>query len=298
MSEYPLRVVLDCDTKNEVDDQFAIAHALGLPPGTLDMRGVVSVHNTTAHGPASRDIYQEEAERVVALCESETPCVPGAEHPMEDRQTPVESEGLGLLVEEARRGPLTIIATGPATDVASLLLVAPELRENIRVVWLGGFGDEESYGRFNMGGELNGRADIASWRVLFGESMELLQVPGWSGPHKVLVEAASFAEELRMLGRSVADYLAEILLEWVTDYDGNIDPQGQKIIWDVACVSAVADPESVTVDRLAVPTLDAAGAHDFSRRGREIDIVADLNKERVLQSLMAALERHPTGKNS
>ena len=62
------RVVLDCDTANEVDDQFAIAYALGLPVGTLDVRGVISVHNTTAHGPGSRDMYQEEAERVVALC--------------------------------------------------------------------------------------------------------------------------------------------------------------------------------------------------------------------------------------
>ena len=63
----PIRAVLDCDTANEVDDQFAIAHALGLPEGALDVRGVVSVHNTIAHGPGSRDTYQE-AERVVGLC--------------------------------------------------------------------------------------------------------------------------------------------------------------------------------------------------------------------------------------
>jgi hypothetical protein len=44
----PTRVILDCDTANEVDDQFAIAHALGVPEGTLDVRGVISVHNTTA----------------------------------------------------------------------------------------------------------------------------------------------------------------------------------------------------------------------------------------------------------
>jgi hypothetical protein len=63
----PIRAVLDCDTANEVDDQFAIAHALGLPEGALDVRGVVSVHNTIAHGPGSRDTYQEEAERGAIL---------------------------------------------------------------------------------------------------------------------------------------------------------------------------------------------------------------------------------------
>src|SRR5215213_4665282 len=43
---HPTHVVLDCDTANEVDDQFAIANALGMPEGTLDVRGVISVHNT------------------------------------------------------------------------------------------------------------------------------------------------------------------------------------------------------------------------------------------------------------
>src|SRR5918997_4024014 len=105
----PTRVVIDCDTANEVDDQFAIAHALGVPEGTLDVRGVISVHNTTAHGPGSRDMYQEEAERVVALCGSDVPCIPGAEPPLESKEEPAPSAGLEFLVEEARQAPLTMI---------------------------------------------------------------------------------------------------------------------------------------------------------------------------------------------
>jgi inosine-uridine nucleoside N-ribohydrolase len=171
----PTRVILDCDTANEVDDQFAIANALGVPEGTLDVRGVISVHNTTAHGPDSRDMYQEEAERVVALCASDVPCIPGAERPMESRKEPVPSAGLEFLVEEARLSPLTVIATGPATDVASLFLAAPESWENVRVVWLGGFGDEASYKVWqNRMGELNGRADISAWRMLLEAPVDLL----------------------------------------------------------------------------------------------------------------------------
>src|SRR5919206_1118918 len=164
----PTRVVLDCDTANEIDDQFAIAHALGVSGDTLKVLGVISVHNTTAHGPGPRDMYQEEAERVVALCGSGVPCIPGAERPMESREDLVPSAGLEFLVEEARLGPLTILATGPATDAASLLLAAPETLDNVRVVWLGGFGDEVVYGNWlNRIGELNGRADIQAWRALF-----------------------------------------------------------------------------------------------------------------------------------
>lgn len=283
----PTRVVLDCDTANEVDDQFAIAHALGVPLAVL---GVISVHNTTAHGPGSRDMYQEEAERVVALCGSEVPCIPGAERPMESREDLVPSAGLEFLVEEARLGPLTIIATGPATDAASLLLAAPEVRENVRVVWLGGFGDEASY-RLNRMGELNGRADIAAWRTLFEEPVDLLHVPTWPAPAKILVDPASFGEELRAVGRPIASYLAEILELWDAEYG---DPPGsKKELWDLACVAAVGDPEALTVEPLAVPTLDAAGAHDFTQTGREVKMVSDLDERRVLANLMEALARLP-----
>jgi inosine-uridine nucleoside N-ribohydrolase len=286
------RVVLDCDTANEVDDQFAIAHALG--EETLAVLGVISVHNTTAHGPGSRDMYQEEAERVVALCGSDVPCVPGAERPMESREDLVPSAGLEFLVEEARRGPLTILATGPATDVASLSLAAPESRENVRVVWLGGFGDEANYRVWqNRMGELNGRADIAAWRTLLEEPVDLLQIPTWPAPAKILVDPTSFGEGLRTLGLPVASYLAEILELWVAEYG---PPEGRKELWDLACVAAVADPEAVTVESLAAPTLDAAGAHDFTQTGREVDIVSDLDERRILSALMEALARHPAGK--
>lgn len=287
-----ISVVLDCDTANEVDDQFAIAYALGLPSETLDVRGVVSCHNTTAHGPASRDKYQEEAERVVALCGGSAPCIPGAARPMEDRRTPVRSEGLDFLMEETRRDPLTVISTGPATDVASLFLVAPEVMSKVRVIWLGGFGDNESYRRFKFG-ELNGRADIAAWKVLLEGQVDLLQVPGWPGPSKVVVEAGPYAEELRALGRPATDYLAEILVRWVEGYEGDLDSSGEKILWDVSCVAAVADPGAVRVEILAAPTLDAAGAHDFSRRGRTVDALVDVDAPGVLKGLREALLRLP-----
>jgi purine nucleosidase len=289
------RVVLDCDTANEVDDQFAIAHALGLPEGTLDVQGVISVHNTTAHGPGSRDMYQEEAERVVALCASDVPCIAGAERPMESMEEPVPSAGLEFLVEAARLSPLTIIATGPATDVASLLLAAPESRENVRVVWLGGFGDEASYRVWqNRIGELNGRADISAWRTLLEAPVDLLHIPTWPAPAKILVDPTSFGEELRALGRPVASYLAEILQLWTAEHGGQLG--GGKELWDLACVAAVADPGGITSGHLAVPTMYAAGAHDFTQPGREVEVVWDLDERRVLAGLMEALAHHPAGK--
>ena len=293
MQERPLRVILDCDTANEIDDQFAIAYALGSP--ALDVRGIVSVHNTFIHGARSVAIYHAEAERVVGLCGKRcaVPCLFGASGPMEDRRTPVPSEGLDFLIAEARQGPLTIIATGPITDIASLLLAAPEMCERIHVVWLGGFPDAATFRRWRFG-ELNGRADIAAWRVLLDQPVALLQLPGWPGVVKLGVDVDDYAAELRALGRPIANYLAEILVAWMASHQEIGRGDGKKVIWDIANVAAVINPACVTVTPLPRPTLDAAGAHDFDGPGEPVDVVTDVDARWVFDDLRAALLRHPT----
>ena len=294
MSTAPLRVILDCDTANEIDDQFAIAYALGSP--SLDVRGVISVQNTLIHGAGSVERYEEEAERVVALCgkAATVPCLRGATHPMETRTLPVASEGLDFLIAEAKQGPLTIIATGPITDVASLLLVAPEVRENLRVVWLGGFPDVATYTRWRLG-ELNGRADIAAWRVLFTQPVDLLHLPGWPGVAKLVVEYGPYIAELRALSRPIATYLADLSAVWQEQRAAlGYGKQMRKILWDVANVAAVINPTAVTAKPTATPTLDVAGAHDFDHPGRIVDVVTDLDAAWILADLRAALLRLPT----
>ena len=194
-------------------------------------------------------------------------------------------------MEEACLGPLTIIATGSATDPASLFLAAPETLENLRVVWLGGFGDEGSYRVWqNRMGELNGKADSTAWRALLEGPVDLLQVPTWPAAAKILIDPVPFAEELRKRGHPITPYLAEILELLTSEYGA---PKTRKELWDLACIAA--DPESVTLGPQAAPTLDVAGTHDFTQPGGEVNVVSDLDERRILAGLMEALVRHPVG---
>ena len=214
---------------------------------------------------------------------------------METRRDPVRSEGLDFLIATARAAtqPLTIIATGPATDVASLLLVAPDLAQHVRVVWLGGFGAADTFARHRFA-ELNGRADIAAWRVLLESPVPLLQCPGWPGVVRLAVEYDAYTTELHSLDRPIADYLADLLRAWHATHPGSgANGPGYKALWDVACVAALTLPDAVTLSPTPVPTLDAGAAHDFSRPGRTIDMLVDLDGPRILADLRTALLRHP-----
>jgi inosine-uridine nucleoside N-ribohydrolase len=288
-----LPVVLDCDTANEIDDQFAIAHALGTD--ALDVRGVVSVHDTFVDGPGSRDRYQEEAERVVGLCgrAGDVPCVPGAARPMEHPGEVVGSPGLEFLVEQVRADPaLVVVATGPATDVAALVLAEPALLRERRVVWLGGFGSAGERARHRYA-ELNGRADVAAWRALVASDVALVQVPGWTATTKLTVDVAATAERLRAGGSAVGAYLAAIAERWDREEGGDGGEPGRKVLWDVACVAAVADPGAVTLERRPLARLDSAAGHDWADPVRTADVLVDLDPDRVLTAMHAAIDRHP-----
>lgn len=290
-----MRVILDCDTKNEIDDQLAIAYAIG--SDDIDLLGVVSVHNTVASGVDSVDVYTEEARRIADLCGApELICLPGAHRPMETPESPVPSAGLDFIAEQAHAEPLTVLATGPITDVASLALLHPDVLDRVRVVWAGAFPDEEIW-RLHRLGELNARADIAAWRALYASDVELVVLPGWPNVARVAVPWREYADRLRGLHGSATDYLAEIIVQYCqarTDWASGGGPFAVfKILWDVVNVAALRNRSWVTLETRDLPTLDAAGAPDYRTPSRRAEVLVDLDAEAILADLWSVLESLP-----
>jgi Inosine-uridine preferring nucleoside hydrolase len=129
--------LLSTDCGCEMDDQWALA-LLALSPA-LDLRAVVGAHGPTLPAPAAADFAREVLRRMNRA--EPPPVVAGAGGPLADAATPVESEGTTLLLREARDfSPprrLAVLAIGPATDVASALLLDPGLADRIEVVAVG-----------------------------------------------------------------------------------------------------------------------------------------------------------------
>ncbi|MBC7723702.1 MAG: nucleoside hydrolase [Burkholderiaceae bacterium] len=290
------RVILDCDTNNEIDDQLAIAYALGC--ADLDVLGVVSVQNTVASGPASVDRYVEEARRVADLCgRPGLPCPAGARTPMETPTSPVTSAGLDFIVEQARVAPLTLLATGPITDVASLVLLHPHLLDRVHVVWAGAFPDEATWIHRRLG-ELNARADVAAWRALYSSDIRLTLLPGWPRIAEVAVDWREYAQSLTGLGGDAAGYLAGIIEGWCSEREARDAVGGgtvsrRKVLWDVVNVALLRNPDWVRLEERDLPTLDAAGAPDYGRPSRRADVCVGVDADAILADLWSALVRLP-----
>lgn len=82
--ERPLRVLIDADAANEVDDQYAIALAL-FSPQRIELRGLVAAHFGDRAGPAGIEQSYEEILRILELAgASGTVPVRRGSHPLRD----------------------------------------------------------------------------------------------------------------------------------------------------------------------------------------------------------------------
>ncbi|MFR4375064.1 MAG: nucleoside hydrolase [Acutalibacteraceae bacterium] len=177
----PVDVVLDTDTYNEIDDQFALSYMIR----NGDKLRVQAIYAAPFHNEKSvspKDGMEKSFSEILTLLallgrEDLNPCVfKGSETYLHDEETPVPSSAARDLAERAMRytpeNPLYVIAIGAITNVASAILINPAIRERIVVVWLGGNALHWPDNR-----EFNLAQDVAAARILFGCGVPLVQLP-------------------------------------------------------------------------------------------------------------------------
>ena len=144
---------------------------------------------------------------------------------------------------------------------------------------------------------MNARADIAAWRALYASDVTLTLLPGWPHIARVEVDWREYAAALGELGGPATEYLGRILAEWCAGRADRFEPgsraASRKVLWDVVNVALLRDPSWVTLAEQELPTLDAAGAPDYSRPSRRARICTGLDHKAILADLWMSLSRLP-----
>ena len=135
-----LRVIIDSDAKNEIDDQWAIALAI-LSPERFAIEGFVGAHfDNERGGPDSiaRSVAEIELVLDKAGMAGRWPVLHGS-HPMPYHATPSESEGVDFIIDRAMASspsdPLWVVGLGAATDMASAYLKEPRIVDRVGAFW-------------------------------------------------------------------------------------------------------------------------------------------------------------------
>lgn len=172
--EKQIRVIMDTDVKNEADDAFAVVHGLLSPK--FEHVGVIAAHFGVRKHLDSMEQSYKEMELILDKMNisKENFLCKGAEYPLLDSRTPVDSEGARLIIREAMKEdsrPLYLAFMGPLTDIASAYLLEPRIAGRLKLIWIGGGAYPNGGAEFNLGN------DIAAANVVFSSDIEVWQVP-------------------------------------------------------------------------------------------------------------------------
>ncbi|MGQ0616992.1 MAG: hypothetical protein ACT4PW_08360 [Acidimicrobiia bacterium] len=321
----PLDVVIDTDPTNEIDDQFAIVWAflrpdrvnvvgltacpysfdprllLGAGATALDRRrwhaGLAATGTTADELPAVSTAEGAENSRreLVRICDLMGAPVDlvaaGADRYLPGPDEPVPSPAAERIIDLARArgaddGPLHVVGIGCATNIASALLLAPDIVDRVVVNWTAAYPSFWPYPNvsYNMAQDLHGS------RLLFSSGVAHVYLPGYYVGEELRVTLPEV--EAFVAGRGPAgDYLADI-------YRRHGGPQHRpgrsKVIWDLINIAWLVEPRWLSTELVPAPDLDddlrwvhPAGRHLM----RE---AVDVDRDAVLGDLYACLEAgHP-----
>jgi pyrimidine-specific ribonucleoside hydrolase len=307
----PRPVVLDCDPGH--DDALAITLALARPE--LDVLGI-----TTVGGNAPLAETTRNALRILALLgRPDVPVAAGLASPLmrpleiaaevhgttgldgADLPEPAsEARPEGALefmraTLEAAPAPVTLIPTGPLTNIAALLLVHPGLAPKIAHICLMGGAMRE--GNWTPAAEFNIWVDPEAARIVFRSGLPVTMV-GLDVTHRALFREPDIAH-LLALGTPVARVFADLLHFFARFHADRYGWDGSPI-HDAVAVAHVAVPGLVRTERYHV---DVETTGEITR-GRtvvddrgvpglpgNVDVAVEIDRDRFIVMLIEAVGR-------
>jgi len=263
-------VVIDSDTFNEMDDQYAIAYALAsekMRVLALHAAPFYDEYNDRSHSVAEgMELSYKEIGRVLEITGNagKYPVFKGATRSVTEDPDGFDPENPAArnLVRIARKAkqPVYVLCLGMITNVAAALMLDPSIKEKIVVVWLGtNCFSNGSLSEFNL------RGDYRAGQLVMNSGVPLVVLPA-SGKTGEGTQMLSVDQEdvkaIRGNGRSAVFFRSEL----PHDYHRT---QGNwwHILWDIAAPGLIAHPEFFNLRVIPAPVLtdDWQFAFDSSR---------------------------------
>ena len=258
-------LIIDCDPGH--DDAMAMMWALSAPD-RIDVKAVTTVAGNqtiekvtynamrilTAAGRtdipvargASRALLKKSAQEGAPIVHG----VSGLDGPKlpEPAFQPSELNAVQLMektLDESDR-KMTLLAIGPLTNVAALLLARPDLTDKIERAYIMGGG---TMGNWTPAAEFNIWADPEAARIFFNSGIDIVMA-GLDVTQKAYVTREE-NEELRAQGNKMSVLAAE-LIDYFSQYHYKIEGFPGCTLHDPTAVAAILCPELFTSERCNV----------------------------------------------
>lgn len=285
-------VVLDTDTYNEIDDQYALSYMIRSDE-KLNVKAIYAAPYFNDKSTSPKDGMERSYNEILTLLtllereDLKASVFKGSEDYLPDEETPVDSPAARDLaaraMEYTAENPLYVVAIGAITNIASAILMNPAIRERIVVVWLGGHSLH-----WPNNAEFNLRQDVAAARIIFGCGVPLVQLPCMGVVSAFTISEPEFRDYF--VGKNaLCDHLGKYSIE-----EGRRTASAEtwsRVIWDVTAVAWLLDGDfmSDTLIHSPIPQYDDTWTPSDTRHFMRY--VYAIHRDRLLADLVCKLTR-------
>ena len=293
MLQFPqgkLDILIDSDTNNEIDDQFAIAYAL-LSPERFCVKGILAAPYVIDDGLQDPEegmrLSYEEIQKLLRLMNwkgnPDGFVLKGSPRFMDAPKQPVPSDAARRIVQLASsyspEHPLYVVAIGAITNVASAIQMKPEILSNPVVVWLGGNDFGQSPDVFNV------NRDKYAAQVVFDCGVPLIHVPAYYVSSHLITSVPALKAFI-----GGANPLCDYFIENVAGFRAEEFATGKEI-WDVSAFAVLMDPSWSTSEITATPIITDQLTWSFDYRRPLMRNIRTLDREAIMGDLYRKLKR-------
>ncbi|MBQ8802345.1 MAG: nucleoside hydrolase [Tyzzerella sp.] len=289
--EGKIRLVIDSDAYNEVDDQYAISYALKRTDRIqIDAIYAAPFFNDIAESvqDGMEKSYAEIKKLLHMLKRDDlTECVyKGSNNYLQDEDTPQESEAARDLVRRAMAMPegevLYVAAIGAITNIASALLMEPAIVDKIVLIWLGGHAHYWKHTR-----EFNLIQDVAAARVVFDSGVPMVQIPCEGVASRLATTEPELCAHMKDKSE-IGAYLYRITCDIAARQEGKY---WSRVIWDVSTIMWLVGPEKGMSEHLIhSPIVTYDGTYSVDERRHLIKVIDWFDRDQIFEEMFTVLE--------
>ena len=277
-----VNVILDTDTYNECDDQFALAYLLqSQDKFNLQAITIAPYHhdNHLSVTEGTDKSYQE----VIKICDwlnfDHTGKVCKGATDFIVNGYAEDNDAVKRIIEIAQKHEKTyLLAIGAITNVALAIKQCPQIIDKIEVVWLGGhsFLSENNQ-------EFNFRQDLSAVRIVFESQVKLTVIPCKNVASNLRTSIYELEHHLK--GKSaLCDYLCQRFYN-----DGVHGKQERRVIWDISAVAYLINPDWFETKVVSCPQINADTSYRLTTNQHPITVVNYLDVDKIYQDLFHKL---------
>lgn len=278
-----VNVILDTDTDNECDDQFALSYMLK----SQDIFNVEAItiapysHNT--RNISVREGQDKSYNEVLKICnylefDTTNKIFKGSNDYIENGYNE-DNDAVKKIIEISLKNKKTyIMAIGSITNIALAIKKEPKIIDKIEVIWLGG--NELGY-KNNL--EYNFRQDIAAVKIVFASKVKLTIIPCKEVASVLKIDINTLNSNLKDKSK-LSNYLIRRFYN-----DGYHGIQKERVIWDISVIAYMINKNWFSEKTISCPFINEDTSYKMTENNHKINFVVKMNKDFIYKDLFKKL---------